>query len=84
MKYDAVIFDLFGTFVDNFSLVGHERVLKNMASILSVSSDAFVQLTVSTFHERATGVYPDTEAFIRYACAAFGGSPSEENIKLAV
>ena len=84
MKYDAVIFDLFGTLVDNFSLVGHERVLKNMASILSVPSEAFVHLTVSTFHERATGVYPDTEAFIRYACAALGGNPGEDNIKSAV
>ncbi len=84
MKYKAIIFDLFGTLVDNFSLVGHERVLKRMATILSVPSEAFVHLTVSTFHERATGVYPNTEAFIRYACKALGGNPGEEVIKSAV
>ena len=84
MKYDAVIFDLFGTLVDNFSLIGHEQVLKRMATILSVPSEAFVNLTVSTFHERATGVYPDTEAFIRHACNALGVKPGEEDIKSAV
>ena len=84
MKYEAIIFDLFGTLVGNFSLVEHERVLKRMASLLSFPSEAFVHLTVSTFRERATGIYPDTEAFIRYACNTLGVKPREREIKSAV
>ena len=84
MKYEAIIFDLFGTLVDNFSLAEHERVLKRMASILSLPSEAYVHLTVSTFRERATGKYPDTEAFIRYACNNLGVTPREDDIKSAV
>lgn len=37
MKYTAVIFDLFGTLVDSFSLQEYEHTLTQMASALSVS-----------------------------------------------
>jgi hypothetical protein len=35
MKYEAVIFDLFGTLVPNMSLSEHRAVLTRMADVLS-------------------------------------------------
>ena len=84
MKYKVVIFDLFGTLVANFSYTEHERILKKMASMLSVPSEAFIHLTVNTFYDRAIGKYPNTESYIRYACKTLGARPQESAIKLAV
>ena len=68
MKYKAVIFDLFGTLVDNFSLREHEEVIRRMAAVLPAPSDGFLQLWLSTFNERATGVFSNPEANIAYIC----------------
>ena len=39
MKYKAVIFDLFGTLLDN-----DERMLRRMAAVLLISPSDFIQL----------------------------------------
>ena len=46
MKYKAVIFDLFGTLVDNFSRREHLGVHAKMAESLSVSTLSEVLLLV--------------------------------------
>lgn len=72
MRYKAIIFDLFGTLVDNFSLREHESVLQTMASIVGAPSDSFVRLWLGTFNERATGVLPSPETNIEYICRKLG------------
>jgi hypothetical protein len=52
MKYEAVIFDLFGTLVHMISSSDDEKVLTQMASVLSVPSDGLVRLWRSTFDQR--------------------------------
>jgi putative hydrolase of the HAD superfamily len=68
MKYKAVIFDLFGTLVDNFSIREQNNILLQMASIVSAPADEFVRLWLGTFNERATGVLPSPEANIEHIC----------------
>jgi putative hydrolase of the HAD superfamily len=68
MKYDAVIFDLFGTLVDNFSFQEHERVLSEMAATLSAPRHDFVRLWGATFNERATGIFATAAANIEHVC----------------
>jgi len=41
MKYEAVIFDFFGTLVDIFSRAEYDRVFKEMAGALSIATDDF-------------------------------------------
>ncbi len=68
MKYDAVIFDLFGTLIDNYSVDEHERVLQEMAGALGAPGDDFARLWVEMYDDRATGVFPTLEANIEHIC----------------
>lgn len=68
MKYEAVIFDMFGTLVDNFSVREQNNILLQIASIISAPPDEFIRLWFGTFNERATGVLPSPVANIEYIC----------------
>ncbi len=68
MKYSAVIFDLFGTLINNFSRTEYENVLREMADIVGIEQDEFVRLWFATFKERNTGVFPTTRSNILYIC----------------
>ncbi len=83
VKYEAVIFDLFGTLVDNFSVREHESVLTEMASVLGVPPDKFIRLWLNTFPQRATGVLPTPEANIEHICQKLGAHVSDANVKSA-
>lgn len=43
-SFQAVIFDLFGTLVENFSVSEYQEVLGAMAAVLGVSAGAFADL----------------------------------------
>lgn len=68
MKYEAVIFDLYGTLVANLHYGEYQGVLKQMASVLTVSFDAFKQLWSETARERSLGVFQTSEDNIQYIC----------------
>ncbi len=59
MKFKAVIFDLYGTLVDNFSARAHEEVLRKMASIIGAPPDDFVRLWFESYDWRAIGKMPE-------------------------
>jgi len=83
MKYEAVIFDLFGTLVPNMSLLEHRAVLTRMAHVLSAPPDDFVQLWFDTFNERCTGIFKTLDDNIEYICQTLGVSVNETQAKLA-
>ena len=83
MKYEAVIFDLFGTLVDNFSIREYESVLGEMASVLSTPPDEFIRLWSDTFNQRATGLFQTPEANIEYVCRKLGVIIEDPQVKLA-
>jgi len=83
LKYQAVIFDLFGTLVENFSIREHEGVLTEMASVLAAPPDEFIRLWIDTFHQRATGALPTPEAEVEYICQELGTHVDEAKVKLA-
>ena len=62
MKYRAVIFDLFGTLVDNFLLPEYNAVLDRLAAILGVAPDDFQQWWRDSFDDRCSGKHPDQRA----------------------
>ena len=83
MKYEAVIFDLFGTLIPNMSLSEHRAVLTRMADVLSAPPDDFVQLWFDTFNERSTGIFQSPDDNIEYICRTLGVSVNETKLKRA-
>jgi putative hydrolase of the HAD superfamily len=83
MKYKAVIFDLFGTLINNFSIQQHEGSLRQMASVLAAPSEDFVKLWYDTFNQRCTGVFKSPEENIDYVCRKLELPVEDSQIRLA-
>jgi putative hydrolase of the HAD superfamily len=83
MKYKAVIFDLFGTLIENFSRADYAAVFAEMAAILAVPHEAFLAAWVADFDKRATGVYPTTAAAIKDIAARFNPAVTDDQIERA-
>jgi putative hydrolase of the HAD superfamily len=72
MKYQAVIFDLFGTLVDIVSEEENKRVLREMASVINAPPDRFINMWQDTITKRMTGEFSDYQDCIRYISHDFG------------
>ena len=83
MKFRAVIFDLFGTLVDNFSMKEHKRILSDMASVLGAPNDSFIKLWFNTFNMRCIGEFANAAENITHICRRLQISPNEEQLKTA-
>ncbi len=72
----ALIFDLFGTLVDNFSFQRHELAVTEMAGLLSMPREGFALWYVErTGWGRISGEFASIEANIEHACAGLGIDP---------
>ncbi len=76
MKYKAVIFDLFGTLVKNFTVQQHEGTLEQMAEILSVPKEEFIRLWYGTFNMRCIGELKTPEENVEHVCRELGAAVS--------
>ena len=81
MKYKAIIFDLFGTLVDSYTVQGYNRLITDMASALEVPIEGFSKLWRDTTYERGIGIFKTTEESIRYICNKLIISVNDENIR---
>ena len=81
MKYKAIIFDLFGTLVDNISVQEYNRFLTDMASALELPKEDFSKFWGDTSYERGIGIFKTTEEIIRYIFNKLKASVSEESIR---
>ena len=71
MKFQAVIFDLFGTLVDGFvSSVG--QIHTELPAALRVPPEQFVQVWRQTSEMRTNGTFQTVEASIKYVCDNIG------------
>jgi putative hydrolase of the HAD superfamily len=71
-KYKAVIFDLFGTLIPNFSASEYRRTVLQVADILKAPPEAFWELWSATFKEGVLGFFPTPESKIEYICGKLG------------
>ena len=83
MKFKAIIFDLFGTLVDNFSKKKHDKVHALMAETLSAPYKAFRQAYGSSFSDLCIGKFRSMEEIIAVCCAQIGLSSSDCKINTA-
>ena len=84
MKYQAVIFDLFGTLAHNFSSDGYHKALSQMAEALSIPPDDFSQAWFSTSRDRNSVDSQTCQSDVEIICTEMAVSPLPENIELAV
>ena len=83
MKYKAVIFDLFGTLVEDIIGPPYTDLVMRIASVLSVPADDFHQMWSDTVYPRHTGVFRSVEANITHICQELGRHLEDNDIKLA-
>lgn len=84
MKCDAVIFDLFGTLIENFTTEGYLEVLSEMARAMAVPEDEFQRAWLATIHERMTGRAGGQRAAIEHVCRAIEFEPEPDRVTDAV
>ena len=86
MPYDAIIFDLFGTLVDNVTDVVYHSCLRETANLFGIADDAFIACWVeeSFRHQRRVGILPNTAAQIEYVCTRFNIAAAPNKIEQAV
>ena len=83
MNIAAVIFDFYGTLVDDFdSTVG--RTHMDFVTALDVREDSFRKLWRETTDMRVTGVFQTVEASIEYVCNLLGTRVTEAQLRRAV
>jgi putative hydrolase of the HAD superfamily len=83
MQFNTVIFDLFGTLVDDFvSSVG--QMHQEMAAALAVPYEQFIRFWGQTAKMRIIGAFDTVEANIKYVCDTMNVSPGVEQIEKAV
>ncbi len=83
MKYRAVIFDLFGTLVENLRRPEFENMLAEMANVCSVSRTDFVRLWNETWEKRTVGLFSGLEADIEHICRLLNTRPGTTGLSRA-
>jgi putative hydrolase of the HAD superfamily len=81
MKFTAIVFDLFGTLVDSPSILEREKVMRNMASMLSIPLAEFTKEWDSTTNQRDTGTFPNFRSTLEYVCNKMSIDLSETQIE---
>ena len=68
MPYKAIIFDLYGTLVDNFSSQAYDQVQEQMATILNIPYPKFRQAMLETINDKSSDGYHAVEDNILEIC----------------
>ena len=80
MRYNAIIFDLFGTLVGNFSRRGHNQANAKIAEALNIPIPEFSELIWDTYFNRCLGVYASIEENVLDICHRLGIKANLEQI----
>jgi putative hydrolase of the HAD superfamily len=82
MQYTAVVFDLFGTLVDDFA-VSVGQMNAELVAALGVPDAKFSQLWGEITEMRTNGAFQTVEASIEYVCAIMGAQVSAQQVAQA-
>jgi putative hydrolase of the HAD superfamily len=82
-KYKTIIFDLFGTLIENFRRTEYEKVLAEMAAILNTPFQDFQRVWLESFPQRVTGAHASQRASIEYICRKLNVPVTETQVEHA-
>jgi putative hydrolase of the HAD superfamily len=83
MKYKAVVFDLFGTLVDNFPPGAFDRVVTEMANLVGITPSLLIQRWGEVFAERDIGTPGPVACSVEQVCRNLGAEASAAGIQAA-
>jgi putative hydrolase of the HAD superfamily len=83
-RFEAVIFDLFGTLVPEFSKKDFFRSVREMAGVLGADPDRFEMAWTDTALERQTGGFATVEDNVRQICASLVVDPADDALVQAL
>ncbi len=83
MKYRAVIFDLFGTLINDFAATA-DSALTDMAAALVVPHEQFLFVWNQTLEMRIVGAFQTVEENIEYVLTALSAHARAEQVQRAV
>ena len=88
-RYRAVIFDLWGTLVDELNHPEERRAIYlqktfEMADILGADRNSFAGEWSNVAMRRISGVFPSTESALLHICGRLGIEPSEDCVRASV
>ena len=84
MTAEAVVFDLFGTLVPEFSTSDFFGSVRDMARVLGADPDRFEDAWRQTAEARQTGVFATVEDNVRHICEALSVDPSDDAVATAL
>jgi putative hydrolase of the HAD superfamily len=84
MKFQAVIFDLFGTIVDDFAPASAASNYAELPAALGVPCDLFMQYWRQITDRRSLGEFQTVDASIEYVCDIIGATVTDEQMTKAV
>jgi putative hydrolase of the HAD superfamily len=76
VTFEAVVFDLFGTLVPEFSKKDFFQSVRGMAGVLGADPDRFEESWIGTALERQTGGFATVEDNVRHICTSLGVDPA--------
>lgn len=83
MKYQAVIFDLFGTLVHQVTWSVQNDMLRQMASVLAIPPEDFTRQWTDTSEARIKGEFPNSQSNIKHICQQLGVPVINNQIEFA-
>ena len=74
-RFQAVLFDFFGTLVDSLSASAHNDAVRAMGGLMGAPEDAFLEQWLSDYDARGSGRWPTVEDCVIHTCEAIGVTP---------
>ena len=85
--FKAVVFDLYGTLVDNYGyaaeLAGYEALLARMAEVLGMAAGEYDRHWRESYGDRVVGLFASLEDELREVAARAGCAADDERVALA-
>jgi putative hydrolase of the HAD superfamily len=82
-RYDAVLFDLFGTLIDIWPQSAYDKANDEVCAALGVPAGEFRRVWRESSPNRNAGQFGSTEGDLRHACELLGASPTPAQIAVA-
>lgn len=84
VSFEAVVFDLFGTLVPEFSKSDFFGSVRDMARVLGADHGRFEEAWTQTAEARQTGGFATVEDNVRHICASLGVDASDDAVAVAL